>query len=183
MNLISEDYLMHYGVKGMKWGVRHDPERKARKKAQKNEEYRQKLIKRSNKRSGQYSKLARESKAEYNNMKELGRKSPYWKEHLRDEAERKTREYERDLRDAGMSKESAKTWSNVFGGAGYFATYNDHDAFNIRMKDIKKEQKNYERISKRYLNNRDYLMNMKVNSFTNKKDIRKAYRHGLTIFE
>ena len=24
MNLISEDYLMHYGVKGMKWGVRHD---------------------------------------------------------------------------------------------------------------------------------------------------------------
>ena len=25
-NLISDTYLMHYGVKGMKWGVRNDPE-------------------------------------------------------------------------------------------------------------------------------------------------------------
>lgn len=30
------DYISHYGVKGMKWGVRHDPERVGRKRKKKN---------------------------------------------------------------------------------------------------------------------------------------------------
>ena len=29
------DYLIHYGVKGMKWGIRHDPEYKGRKRSRK----------------------------------------------------------------------------------------------------------------------------------------------------
>lgn len=28
--MMNDRYLMHYGVKGMKWGIRHDPERKGR---------------------------------------------------------------------------------------------------------------------------------------------------------
>ena len=41
--LISEEYLIHYGVKGMKWGVRHDPERIGRNRAQRaDDKYRSK---------------------------------------------------------------------------------------------------------------------------------------------
>ena len=32
VNIYYDDYLLHYGVKGMKWGVRHDPELVGRKR-------------------------------------------------------------------------------------------------------------------------------------------------------
>ena len=41
-NYISQDYLMHYGVKGMKWGVRHDPQPTGRmRRRAANQQYRQ----------------------------------------------------------------------------------------------------------------------------------------------
>lgn len=33
MTIPEEIYLAHYGVKGMRWGIRHDPERSARRRA------------------------------------------------------------------------------------------------------------------------------------------------------
>jgi len=41
-DLTSEDYLMHHGVKGMKWGVRHDPQSTGRmRRRAANQQYRQ----------------------------------------------------------------------------------------------------------------------------------------------
>ena len=40
--LISQDYLVHHGIKGMKWGIRHDPERLGRQRGSKQSSVRKK---------------------------------------------------------------------------------------------------------------------------------------------
>lgn len=43
--MMNDRYLIHYGVKGMKWGVRHDPERTGQKRLLNSSNKQKKILK------------------------------------------------------------------------------------------------------------------------------------------
>lgn len=241
---------MHYGVKGMKWGVRHDPrvekaranyvqkrseakrkewsnvgyrlshpmggifgvgksglqDRKNEKELEtkrkdldkaaekyyktknfvKNENYKNKLIKKSEKNAGNYRREARDTKNEIDDIKKMGGKSAYWKQHAREEADNYARSETQRLKKQGMSDESARFWGTMSGGAKYAgmtSNWSNQSYINSYVSDLTKSHSNSMRLAKQYTNNKKSLMNYKVGSTTKKKDIKKIYRNNLHFYE
>lgn len=246
MNLISEDYLMHYGVKGMKWGVRHDPYKSARgsfhrglskvyslnertyrrlgnktlasmnaaakneqlKKAQqaddnkkknvqaierannkkkiaKLEKYQTKLINKAEKNSGNYRKSAREAKNEIDDLKKMGTKSAYWKQHVKNEVDSYTKNSINKYKSQGYTDRDADFWGRASGGVKYLELSLDYDSkhMNAYVNDLTKSRSDSLRLAKQYTNNKKSLMDYTINSSTKKRDIRKVYRQGLSFGE
>lgn len=247
MNLISEDYLMHYGVKGMKWGVRHDPYKSARgsfhrglskvyslnertyrrlgnntlasmnaaakneqlrkaqqadsdkkknvqaierannkKKTAKLEKYQTKLIKKADKYAGNYRREARETKNEIDDIKKMGTKSAYWKQHAREEAERHAQSETQKLKRTGLSDSDAKFWGTMYGGSKYasmMSSWSNQNQIDSYVSDLSKNHSNSIRLAKQYTSNKKSLMDYKVGNNTKKKDIKKVYRQNLHFYE
>lgn len=68
-NLTYDDYLAHYGVKGMKWGVQRSPERKKRSNDRKRARKDVAKAREIEKRAGYYSKEARDNRQKVSNNK------------------------------------------------------------------------------------------------------------------
>ena len=151
----------------------------------KNENYKNKLIKKSEKNAGNYRKSAREAKNEIDDLKKMGTKSAYWKQHVKNEVDSYTKKSINKYKSQGYTDKDADFWGRASGGVKYLELSLDYDSkhMNTYVNDLTKSRSNSLRLAKQYTNNKKSLMNYTINSSTKKRDIRKVYRQGLSFGE
>jgi hypothetical protein len=174
--------LYHFGVKGMKWGVRK-AERKAERAAKrqhKNEAYKQKLAMKAQRRSAVYKSRADEAARRAEDLKKRGAKSESyrdWKEKRtaarRDAYNRRHRVVD-EKGNVYYTGRYDSSWERMFDDLddSFSAQTTIHDLINKNNA----EAARYTEKAKRWAKNKRNLMNMSVTDLTKKSEIRTVYR-------
>ena len=175
---------MHYGVKGMKWGVRKYQNAdgtltaKGKKRLAKNEAYRDKLVRKAQKNVDR--KKSDVETAEYNikDLKERGTKSEAYRKWKQDQYDEREYEYERQHKVEGPDGETyVKKYSTS--GSRLFNEIFDSIGADSKVQDLIDENHATARRSreaaKRWAESKNDLMNMEVSALTKKRDIRRLY--------
>lgn len=186
MDYYNEDYLMHYGIKGMKWGVRRYQNAdgtltaKGEKRLAKNEAYRDKLVKKAQKKADKNKSKAAEAEYNVKDLKKRGTKSQAYRDWK--ESEDTWREYEYESKNK-LTTDQGKTYYKRYSTSGTRLVNDvfDHVNANNKVQDLIDENNATARRSrdaaKKWTNSKKDLMNMEVSALTKKKDIKKVYRN------
>lgn len=176
MNLISEDYLIHHGIKGMKWGVRHDkpPSAKRIKKLE------QKAIKKEYKRSrknggGLLLRSVRTSTGENFNKAEQNFRKVVSSDQKYKELSKKA--YDAELKRLMFEKEAYNPRTGLYDDDKYEKIINSDEYKKLESESRKATEdkdKRVTQLSKQYI---DTIKEAKLNdlNITKNRDIAKKY--------
>lgn len=176
---MNRNELYHYGVKGMKWGVRHDrlvsnfKAKRAQRKKDKAEKYRQKLISKTNKRRAYNESQLQETRKKREDLEKYGKNSETYKKYVADKIEAQ------DTINA-LNEDSIGS-RLIDAGLSYMVSRTDREASrNIgEIKyDLDIEESTYTNNAKKWARVNDALMNMSVSDINSKKDVRDVYRQA-----
>ena len=185
--LTSDGELYHYGVKGMKWGVRRYQNEdgsltdKGKKRLAKNEKYRDKLATKAQKKAERNNRLADEANANVKDLKKYGEESETYKRWKSEEYARREREYEN--RDSNkVVGPDGRTYVKKYSTSGtrFIDDIGDWAMSSVKVQELidanNHDARMYRESAKRWTNNNAKLMNMEVSALTKKREIRRTYR-------
>ena len=174
--------LYHYGIPGQKWGVRRyqNPDgtltEEGKRRYRKLDTYRNTLASRSRKKSDYGKRNAEEAKIHYQNVKLLGKDSLEYREYVRD----KMKDTDDDWNDEDTLKKNRR--DNTITALTYYEPFDllgiQKQTVNELLAKYSSEESDWKAYSERWMKSNEALMNMDIDVFMSKKDIRKNMRNA-----